>query len=94
MGVAIGVLRWQVLLGVNQLRPKVAALVNVWLIGQFFSNFLPSNVGGDFVKATLVAQRCGPGSWPHAASSVLVARVLGLFGMFLLPFCLDSSPNT
>lgn len=84
VGVAIGIWRWQVFLGVNQLRLKLSALVNFWLVGQFFSNFLPSNVGGDFVKATLVARRCGPGSWPHAASSVLVARVIGLFGMFLV----------
>jgi len=84
VGVAIGVWRWQLFLTVNKTRPKFRALVNFWLVGQFFSNFLPSNVGGDFVKATLVARRCGPGSWPHAASSVLVARVIGLFGMFLV----------
>ena len=84
VGVAIGVWRWQILLNVNQLRPDFGNLVNFWLIGQFSSNFLPSNVGGDLVKATLVARRCGWKFWPHAVSSVLVARLIGLFGMFLV----------
>lgn len=84
IGVCLGVWRWQILLDVNRLRPGFGSLVNYWLVGQFFSNFLPSTVGGDFVKATLVARRCGPQSWPHAASSVLVARLIGLFGMFLV----------
>jgi uncharacterized protein (TIRG00374 family) len=84
VGVALGVWRWQVFLAVNNLQPGFTTLVNFWLVGQFFSNFLPSNVGGDVVKATMVARRCGQGSWPHAASSVLVARVVGLLGMFVV----------
>jgi len=84
VGVSLGVWRWQVLLSVNGLQPGFAALVKFWLVGQFFSNFLPSNVGGDVVKAVMVAGRCGEGAWPHAASSVLVARIVGLLGMFLV----------
>lgn len=84
LGVSIGVLRWKILLRTNNLRPAFGVLANYWLIGQFFSNFLPSNVGGDVVKAALVSRRLGAGSWPHAGSSVIVARVTGLFGMFLV----------
>lgn len=83
-GIVIAVWRWRLLLDVNQLRPAFGALVNFWVVGQFFSNFLPSSVGGDFVKATLVARHCGAGAWPHSASAVLAARIIGLFGMFLV----------
>lgn len=80
----LGVWRWQILLAVGELRPRFGALTYYWLVGQFFGNFLPSSVGGDVVKASMVARECGQGSWPPAASSMLVARVLGLFGMFLV----------
>ncbi len=79
-----GTWRWQILLKVNHLRIEFPTLVKFSLIGHFFSNFLPSNVGGDIAKAMLVARRCGLEFWPHAASSVFVARVLGLFGLFLV----------
>jgi len=84
VAVTLGVWRWHVFLQVNRLTPGFGALTNFWLVGQFFSNFLPSNVGGDVVKASLVARHCGPENWPHAASSVFVGRVTGLFGMFLV----------
>jgi len=84
VGVALAVWRWIVFLEVNRLKTGFGTLSRFWVVGQFFSNFLPSSVGGDVIKATLVARYCGPDSWPHAASSVVLGRVVGLLGMFLV----------
>jgi uncharacterized membrane protein YbhN (UPF0104 family) len=45
-------------------------------IGQFFSQVLPSTVGGDAVRVWLLA-RSGPG-WAPAVHSVLIDRLLGI----------------
>jgi hypothetical protein len=57
-----------------KLRP-VTALVYTF-IGQFFSQVLPSTVGGDAARIWLLAR--GEAGWPTAAYSVLIDRLVGV----------------
>jgi uncharacterized protein (TIRG00374 family) len=50
--------RWQVLLGFVGIRERLDRLTALYLIGQFFSMFLPTTVGGDAVRVYEVARRC------------------------------------
>jgi uncharacterized membrane protein YbhN (UPF0104 family) len=60
--------RWQVLLGRLGVHERLGALTALYLIGQFFSLFLPTSAGGDAVRIYQVARRCrrrcASGGWP------------------------------
>jgi glycosyltransferase 2 family protein len=52
------------------------------LVGTFYNSFLPGSIGGDFVKAYLIAKG-QPSRQAAAVSTVIADRVLGLFGLIL-----------
>jgi uncharacterized membrane protein YbhN (UPF0104 family) len=54
------------------------------MIGSFFDLAMPSSNGGDLVKAGYVVKHVGPGMRTRAVMAVLIDRVLGLLGLFLL----------
>jgi uncharacterized membrane protein YbhN (UPF0104 family) len=54
------------------------------MIGSFFDIVMPSNSGGDVVKAAYIVRHVGPGARTRAVMSVGFDRVLGLLGLFLL----------
>lgn len=54
------------------------------MIGSFFDVVMPSNSGGDVVKAAYVVREVGPGRRVKAVMAVAFDRVLGLLGLFLL----------
>jgi uncharacterized membrane protein YbhN (UPF0104 family) len=73
--------RWQVLLGRLGVRERLGPLTALYLIGQFFSLFLPTSAGGDAVRIYQVARRSGrPGA---ALLATVQERLLGL-GVTLL----------
>ena len=76
------VLRWRALLFTQGTREPFLRLLSIYLVGSFFNNFLPSNVGGDSVRMLRVVQLTGRGA--DAASSVLVERLCGLFAVLLM----------
>ena len=63
-----------------------AALYRHYLVGYFFSNFLPSNVGGDVVRSYRAGVMAGDQS--AAAASIVVERLTGLLALLLLVFTL------
>jgi len=71
------VLRWRALLVTQQgtagAKEPFLRLLSIYLVGSFFNNFLPSNVGGDSVRMLRLGQLTGRGV--DAASSVLVERL-------------------
>ena len=69
-------LRWReiVLICGAKLRPATA--LSYTFIGQFFSQVLPSTVGGDAARIWLLAR--GGAGWPTAVYSVLIDRVVGV----------------
>jgi uncharacterized protein (TIRG00374 family) len=79
-GQALSAWKWHVLLGpVGLGAVRYARLLAFYFIGMFFNIFLPTIVGGDAVKAVLLARETrAPG---RAAMSVFMERNLGLFAL-------------
>lgn len=48
--VFVSVLRWQALIKSQGYRVSLGRLNALYLVGKFFNNFLPSNVGGDVIR--------------------------------------------
>ena len=51
--------KWQLLLLAQGIEVPIPALFSSYLIGLFFNNFLPSNIGGDVLRVHDVARRTG-----------------------------------
>ena len=69
-------LRWREIIQICGANLPRATALSYSLIGQFFSQVLPSTVGGDAVRTWLLARR-GAG-WSTAVYSVLIDRVVGV----------------
>lgn len=84
MAVQVGfnALRWHDIAGVCGAKLRTITALSYTFIGQFFSQVLPSTVGGDAVRIWLLA-RAGAG-WPTAIYSVLVDRVVGVAALATL----------
>lgn len=54
------------------------------MIGSFFDVVMPSNSGGDIVKAGYVLKKVGPGLRTKSMMAIAFDRVLGVIGLFLL----------
>lgn len=74
--------RWQLLLGAQGVRLRLATLFESFLVATFFNNFLPSNVGGDVIRIADTAKAAG--SKTTATTVVLLDRGVGLMGLFLV----------
>jgi hypothetical protein len=74
--------RWQVLLAAQGVALPVGKLFESFLVATFFSNFLPSNVGGDVVRIADTARPAG--SKTLATTVVLLDRGVGLLGLVLV----------
>jgi hypothetical protein len=71
---AVSALRWREILGGTA--PSWAYLFRLYLIGNFFSLFLPTSIGGDAVRA-VAASRALPAT-SAAVTSVVVDRLIGV----------------
>jgi uncharacterized protein (TIRG00374 family) len=80
--------RWKVILGAKGMDLPLARLVYYYLMGIFFSSFLPTSVGGDFARAIAVSGDTARRA--DAFASVIVERLMGFF--VLLPVGLVSIP--
>ncbi|HEX3622285.1 MAG TPA: lysylphosphatidylglycerol synthase transmembrane domain-containing protein [Acidimicrobiales bacterium] len=80
--VILSVVRWQQMLHALELRARLPALVSHTLAGLFVSNFLPTTVGGDVLRASRLAAENG-----HrriSAASVVLERLTGFVGLPLI----------
>jgi uncharacterized protein (TIRG00374 family) len=68
--------KWQGLVRAQGIRAPFGNLLTYLLVGLFFGNVLPSNVGGDVVRAYGLVRASGRAE--AAAISVLVDRLMGL----------------
>ncbi len=82
LGMLIRAYRWYALLEGQGLRVPLVKLLNLYYVGTFFSNFLPSGFGGDVIKMYELARYSANG--PMAVSTVLADRILGLVGLFVM----------
>jgi uncharacterized membrane protein YbhN (UPF0104 family) len=79
VGQVVAALRWKTVWGEGS--PSWMYLSRLYLIGGFFSLFLPTSVGGDAVRAAAATQASGrPGA---VVASVLLDRFLGTIALFL-----------
>ncbi|MCK5833296.1 flippase-like domain-containing protein [bacterium] len=74
----IGSLRWKVFLGSHGIRQSVMKGVQLYMIGYFFNNFLPSGVGGDVVRGYCAGKECK--RIPVVYASIAAERLSGLLG--------------
>lgn len=74
--IALNALRWREIVAVCGASLTVPTALRFTFIGQFFSQVLPSTVGGDAARIWLLA-RSGAG-WPTSIYSVLIDRVVGV----------------
>ena len=87
----VSVLKWQLFLKSLDLPANFWSLYQFYIIGYFFGNFLPSNIGGDAVRLTLTAK--GKGTYTRSFVAVFMERFTGivvtvLFVAVSLPFVL------
>lgn len=69
--------RWGLMLRAQGTRLGVHLLGYYYLIGAFFNSFMPTSIGGDFVRTLSVSEHTGRKS--VALASVIVERLLGFF---------------
>ena len=74
--------KWKVLLDAQGCRVPFLFLIRVYLIGYYFSNLLPSMVGGDIVRLYYAGKRVG--SHGHAAASIFLERFTGILLLLAL----------
>jgi uncharacterized protein (TIRG00374 family) len=82
LNVAASTWRWHLLLTAQDVQLPRRKLFGSFLVANFFSNFLPSNIGGDVIRIKDTASAAQ--STTLAATVVLVDRGLGLMGLVLI----------
>lgn len=75
-------LRWWLFLRAQQITIPLTTAVKLNFLGLFFSNFLPSSIGGDLVRAWYVSRYSSRKL--QAALGVLVDRFMGLLSTLLI----------
>ncbi len=75
-------LKWKVLLAQHGRRISFFFLMRIYLIGYFFSNMLPSNVGGDVVRSYYIGRHIG--DQYQAAVSTFIERFTGIILLLIL----------
>ncbi|MEO7158611.1 MAG: lysylphosphatidylglycerol synthase transmembrane domain-containing protein [Vicinamibacterales bacterium] len=73
--------RWQTVLSGMGVAVPYADVLKQYMIGLFFSNLMPSAVGGDAVKVYYLGRHIG---YMEAGASVVVDRFLGFFWLSVL----------
>lgn len=85
--VAITFHRWFLLVRAVELPIAFRDALRLGFIGNVFNLVIPGAVGGDVIKAAFFCREQGEGKKTRAISSVVIDRVLGLMGLFLLGAC-------
>ncbi|MCA9925288.1 MAG: flippase-like domain-containing protein [Anaerolineales bacterium] len=84
LGFTISAYRWRMLLRTRGSDTSILFLVESYIVGMFFNNFLPSTIGGDVYRA-YDSWRLGQ-SKSSALAVVFVDRFLGLLALMLFAF--------
>lgn len=77
----LGAVKWQILVKAQEIDASLGDLLAFTLMALFFGNVLPTNIGGDVIRAYDLA-RVTKGRAEAAAISVVVDRLMGLFAFF------------
>jgi uncharacterized membrane protein YbhN (UPF0104 family) len=79
----LGAWRWRLLLQSQGREIPMTRLIGSYFVGLFFNNFLPSTIGGDFVRA-VDAKKKGGGSLTENLTVIFVERLIGLLATLAL----------
>lgn len=82
IGLLLSAYRWQILLAVHDARAPLFDLIQSYLIGGFFNNFLPTRVGGDVYR--MVDSKKYSGSLLRPFAVIVVERFSGIYGLLLI----------
>jgi len=80
--IALSCLKWKLLLDHQEQRLPFGLLMRIYMVGYFFTNLLPSTVGGDVVRSYYVGRHVR--NHTQAAVSVFVERFSGVLLLLLL----------
>lgn len=78
----VSCLKWKILLDASGQKLPYLILLRTYLIGYFFSNLLPSSVGGDLMRSYYVGRLID--NQASAAASVFLERFTGLLFLLIL----------
>ena len=82
VAMVINVFRWQLMLRGQRAHAPLATLIRLYLIGMFFSNVLPSRMGGDLVRAYGVSLTATSKS--RSAAAIIMDRLVGAISVLVL----------
>lgn len=85
--IALGCLKWQVLLHAQRITVPYRQLITYTFVALFFGNFLPTNVGGDVIRAYDLWRYTDRPA--EASISVVVDRLVGLLVFIGSAACLS-----
>lgn len=86
--IAISCIKWRMFLRARGVDVSLGKLIDLYLIGYFFNNFAPSNVGGDLARSYILGSHIG--SQSNSFGTVFLERFTGyaaLIGMALIAAC-------
>ncbi|WKZ56246.1 MAG: lysylphosphatidylglycerol synthase transmembrane domain-containing protein [Bdellovibrionota bacterium] len=82
--ILVSALKWRCFIESFGVKVRFVRLFNLYVVGYFVNIFVPSYVGGDFVRSWYVGKRIGQ---HEAFASTILERYTGLVAMLLLAFC-------
>jgi glycosyltransferase 2 family protein len=82
LAMVINVGRWQLMLRGQGAAASMATLVRLYLVGMFFSNVLPSRMGGDVVRAYGISLTAT--SKTRSMAAVIMDRLIGAISVLVL----------
>jgi glycosyltransferase 2 family protein len=85
LAIAAGIVRWRTLFAAYgaRVQPRYADLTRLYLVALFY-NLLPGAVGGDVIRGYATRHYFDQGGATRSVGVVLVDRVLGLAGLFVV----------
>lgn len=81
-------IRWQILLRVQDIRLSLPRLSGLFLIGMFYNQFLPGGTGGDIIKSYLILKETDKKA--GALLAVVFDRLIGLVALVFITATLIS----
>jgi len=82
--IVVSCLKWKMILDVGEKKVPFSTLFRIYLIGYFFSNMLPSTVGGDVVRSYYSGKIIQ--DQPFSAIAIFIERFSGILFLFFLVF--------